>query len=664
MIYLIFLSITSLIHLSTQLICSYSSCKTIALNCLLNKTCNSLEIQFYIGNFSQNEFKYFLRESQISILNEIIKNLQINELEIEPIKVNLIFVDILGINTYFENIYFVNSTDLNTSAFVSLILDQTLQKLSFNSNKDKSNFFVYYFKKIFKFSNLYNNKIKFISLKINKNLKLHYNSMEFISRVRRGGMEIEYFRNKNLTESSTLYLNELKLNSLKTNTIYRLQDNFLSQLNNSKQVLFSNYQILESNKTITRKKKSKMDMSFRNIDKIDFKIPISLTELRISHNKIQNLSLKNTQFLTNLNFLDISNNLIDTVQFSESFCLLILDLSHNLIKFINVSSFSGLYELRNLYLTNNLIYNIERKSFVQNIYLKLIYLDSNNITSIPNINKLKNLNFLNLRSQRAQFIKIQNFAFDVKLTNQDLHVYLEENPNIFFDDKCFCFDYSKDKYSSNLHFYLDDLNALNKCHFQQLKNSSINTLSKANCGIVALSQNVGLFFNFKNTNLCDKIDFKLKCENTNFQCETKNKYSTWIGLDAEVYSYLRNFQKCGIKNEFLCFKFFNFLIFCEFDYSNVQNKTILVLIKVKIDIFYDGIKITIPIENIFQLNTFKYEKIFNYLGFELKKNENFIILEKDHAEIYIIKYFNFFGLILKADHQFYSKIEGILLEGC
>ncbi|RNA11337.1 Insulin-like growth factor-binding complex acid labile subunit [Brachionus plicatilis] len=471
-----------------------------------------------------------------------------------------------------------------------------------------------------KIGNFSLNKIKFLHLKNTASIDDDtFSGLEIdelkIEAKRLGRLSANTFAN--ITNLQELYLtNFAHLNTGHFSVLHNILQKFVIDQNKDKLLLSNNkISIVDKNVFICLTRLSQLDLSFNRMEKIDFKIPNCLVKLLLSHNRIQKLTLKNTQFFVNLTSLDLSHNAIYHVEFCQSNNLLELDLSHNRIQVVNETSFSGLVQLRNLYLINNSIYHFEVQSFGQNIFLKILNLDSNSISSIPNISLLKNLNFLSLRSQKNSGLTIQNYAFELVSQNEHLFIYLEENSKIFFDDKSFCSHYSKDK---RLHFYFDNLDELNRCHFDQLKNSSFTIRTEVSCDFIFVSQTLGLELNAFNSNSCVPVDFDYVCDNERFLCEIEMKYSAWIGFDVEIFSYLKKSQICQLKKQFLCIEIFGLKINCELGDLKSENKTITVLRDIEVVINVDGAQIHIQIGHIFQNGFYKYQNLFTYLGFKVE----------------------------------------------
>ncbi|CAF0924738.1 unnamed protein product [Brachionus calyciflorus] len=381
---------------------------------------------------------------------------------------------------------------------------------------------------------------------------------------------------------------------------------------------------------------------------ISFPITTSMKKLNLSYNSIRNIKTKR---FNGLNSLDLSHNYIENIEFSTpNYNLLELSLNFNKIKLINRNFFSGLSELRNLYLDGNEIYYIQSKSFAQNNFLAILSLKFNKLSMIPDISSLKNLRYLFLGYQNSSLIRIQNNAFERELQNSHetfLDVYLNGNFNLEFEKRAFCSQYSNDLKISNTKFYFEAMNPKSKCILQQLGGKNI-------------------FLNLSN----NSNFIEGKCQEKNDErndCELQKRYSTWIGYNFEVNSYKNKIQNCHFDKTLICLKIKNLIFYCTQDTLIDSKKTIKVISNIQIG----DAPLNISVSSLFNFESNgKKKKVIlndqNY-GFEIFRINDFLVninFLKLKANLLIFKYYSFYGLKLKADHKFYSRAKGLLVEGC
>ncbi|CAF0858587.1 unnamed protein product [Brachionus calyciflorus] len=307
------------------------------------------------------------------------------------------------------------------------------------------------------------------------------------------------------------------------------------------------------------------------LDLVNFQ---SLKEIFLTKNRIKNLTY-NLELFYNHSKIYLSNNLIENLPIFPKFeNLLEIYLRNNKLSIIEKETFSNLNNLEILDLYGNMIFLIDPLAFSTNRKLRNLNLADNNLSIIPNLNKLENLEFIYLTNQSNR-IELFDYDFDLS-TNKILRIYLINNKLEYIHSKAFC-----SKKNVNLELYLDDINLLHNCMLNQFngKNVSVISIEKANCLITKQAELNTINLNEKsecdNFDLvvdCDKIkNLKYDCNSNNLDYERETKWlytvnSEFINNTQEIiYKCIENlfFQiKCSfIENS--SFYFISQIYFCE-----------------------------------------------------------------------------------------------------
>ena len=155
--------------------------------------------------------------------------------------------------------------------------------------------------------------------------------------------------------------------------------------------------------------------------------------------------------------------------------LLRLDLSNNLIQTVSDDSFTQLPALTDLILKNNKIGITSNQAFSANSQLNLLDLSNNQLTAIPNIVALSNLNYLDLSNQNGNLVALADNSFDrakVSASN-NLNVNLKSNSIVKFGTKTFCSSYFNYPSISNLQLSYASSVTADKCLLRQLSQRRI-----------------------------------------------------------------------------------------------------------------------------------------------------------------------------------------------
>ncbi|CAF0833891.1 unnamed protein product [Brachionus calyciflorus] len=387
----------------------------------------------------------------------------------------------------------------------------------------------------------------------------------------------------------------------------------------------------------------------------------TITKLKLNNNCL-NL-INDILIMHNLKELDLSQNSIGYLRidiFENLTNLNILNLSHNLISTIPNEVFSKLNNLIYLDLSDNLISNLSPDVFQNNFQLNNLILDSNRFDHIPNI-KIENLETLSLKFQRSFYFNIQKFAFEILSpisSSKTFQVYLNRNLKLTFDPNAFC------SMSSNSIIHLDIVFVGDFCFLRNFNGQKIQINYASSECLYSVDNSNGYFIlNAENTTsyLCNMFKPQDNCSLPRLaDCDLNKIHLTSIGYDNEINSYRRGKQFCGIGTpDKICLKISVFIIYCEM--SNITNGNIY--LSVLTDIILSSPENTTRISDLFKD---EFENSNEY-GVQVKKlNENFIKFydSVNMLEISVMKYYDFYGIVLKAKGQIYSISSGMLVDGC
>lgn len=128
-----------------------------------------------------------------------------------------------------------------------------------------------------------------------------------------------------------------------------------------------------------------LDISHNNIAKIPENVseclPHNLTQLRMSHNQLNDFAWDNLKVFWQLQILDLSYNSLFQVRFKSNYApaLKVLDLSHNHILHLDDGMFTGASSLKTLYLNNNRLPIINQTTFASDLKdrVETLYIQNN-----------------------------------------------------------------------------------------------------------------------------------------------------------------------------------------------------------------------------------------------------------------------------------------------
>ncbi|CAF0996696.1 unnamed protein product [Brachionus calyciflorus] len=488
-------------------------------------------------------------------------------------------------------------------------------------------------------------------------------------------------------------LNSVNLNCLETIYYLELQNSNLSGL--VTQARLGNPQNLFY-----------LDLGYNKIDFLDLDEMKNLKSLFLNGNYLKNLSNKTLQAIPNVRTLSLKQNFlseiktqdfesnkhltelnlgynqIEEVQFPELDNLGILDLSFNKLSEVKRFTFNNLKILRELFLHSNLITKIASKSFEKNTNLKVLLLNNNSLTTIPDISKLSNLSNLDLRSNRIR--SLSNNAFERALneanqSNSRISINLLGNNISIFSSKTFCSKYTYSLGFEGIEIWLDSIDQMNICLLKQIvsDDSKIYSNSKINCTYKAFGKylNISLIENYPNSTVCqnDSIDFEECSKLSNFKCPKEAdiiRHTTWITGDPHVYSYKNKYELCTLGSQVICFQYRNYTLLCT-DEQVGQSATALTELKFiytnenASNITYTANKTHFP--KYFDNYKQKIDGIGNDSLVELINYFNgtkIFYINESKTHIFISRYDVYYSVTVRATHETYSESTGVLYEGC
>ncbi len=203
---------------------------------------------------------------------------------------------------------------------------------------------------------------------------------------------------QNLTNLSTLFLN--------TNYISTLPGNLFKGLANLKHLFLESCHI-------------------QKISSGSFSDLINLEVLLLTNNQLIHFEAQIFHKLRNLLLLSLHNNKISTVEagiFDGVLSVQYLALSSNKITELVYRIFHGLQNLIQIQLGNNRLAYLPSDIFQDNIKLQFIDLSGNKLTTIPTINHLVHLNFMNLRNNSLTEVGKDTF----KNISTDLELFVDQ----------------------------------------------------------------------------------------------------------------------------------------------------------------------------------------------------------------------------------------------
>ena len=182
------------------------------------------------------------------------------------------------------------------------------------------------------------------------------------------------------------HLENLTALSLASNKMTQLPSDLLTNIKSLKTLDLSNNLLASLDKSIYEPAKN------------------TLGSLYIAGNKLE--VLPSMKSLNILNYLDFSDNLVksfDNVELPVSLTGLVG--SNNRVEKINAASLKNLKNLLILDLTNNLISSIDKSAFYTNTQLNVLRLGGNKILTLPNVLPLVNLAEFDLSNQKLTSFK-------------------------------------------------------------------------------------------------------------------------------------------------------------------------------------------------------------------------------------------------------------------
>lgn len=422
------------------------------------------------------------------------------------------------------------------------------------------------------------------------------------------------------------------------------------------------------------------DNLIENLTFLSQAVYTELNNLFLSNNRIETLGREDFLNMPNLYYLDISNNRIKQIEYPEMKNLKIIYLNHNCLSQIEKNTFKNLVSLNHLHLSNNLIEKIHPRAFDNNKNLNTINLANNLLSVVPDVSKLSALNKFNLSNQNGRLISLHNNAFERELSLQDvdsnLSIDLSDNIITKFFSKTFCSQYSKFLAHGLFELVLGDINRMDACMLKQFNNTeniSFYIKNAVMCQIKAIARLLSLQILNKNNNSCNYADIRDECSNSSkeiFICPKKSKYlryTTWALGDSHFYTYKTNYEICSIKKESICLETDYFVIHCTQSKENFLRE-------IKFIYWYKNLYFTLYAnETNFpdQLDNGERVAIDELTGglklIEINKISSDSILiyhYETKTHIFLLRFQSFYALLVRGTHKFYSKSNGILLDGC
>jgi len=257
--------------------------------------------------------------------------------------------------------------------------------------------------------------------------------------------------------------------------------------------------------------------TYQKLTEVPLNIPVTATELYLSHNSLTTIGASAFINLTNLTQLGLNNNQLQT---------------------LDVNAFKGLQSLKILYLGTNLLTDLRQQLFSNVSKLETLYVANNRLTNIPDLSLATSLRVLGLDTnhlQRATFPA--GFSELLQLSTVDL--------------------------TNNA-----DIKEINLTDFQSLNRLSIRSINMGRCNIARVDSGVFDFLHLQSLTLSYN---PLSFDALRNICASGFKELTSLKLDGVVHQTIpfdlfQNLTTSPIKHLFLSNSNFTAILNGTFDY--------------------------------------------------------------------------------------------------